>query len=186
MHGQDPASVARSVLEFWLGEVPPEKRFVRDDVLDATIRTRFGGLHTHLMASHAADFRADARTTLAAVIVLDQFSRNLFRGAKEAFASDPLARELARHAIERGWDASMTRVERQFLYLPFMHAENRDDQAFSMKLYEALGDPNVLSFARRHAEQIERFGRFPQRNEALGRVTTEEEAAFLTRPHARF
>lgn len=186
MDWHDPTSVARSVLEFWLGEVSPEKRFVRDDALDATIRARFGELHARLMASRAEEFRADAKTTLAAVIVLDQFSRNLFRGTKEAFASDPLARELARHALERGWDASMTTVERQFLYLPFMHAEDRDDQALSMKLYEALGDPNVLSFARRHAEQIERFGRFPQRNEALGRATTAEEEAFLTRPDARF
>ena len=100
--------------------------------------------------------------------------------------ADPLARALARLAIDRAWDRRMSALERQFLCMPFQHSESRADQLFSVALFERIGEPEALRYARLHAEQIERFGRFPQRNDALGRQTTAEEAAALSSPGARF
>ena len=189
MNYTDPktaAAQAHEVLHFWLEEVPAAQRFVRDDALDVTIRERFGALRDRLLDSRAEAFREDPKTLLGAIVALDQFSRNMFRGSPDAFAADPLARELARLALDRGWDRGMSVTERQFLYLPFMHSEDVADQALCVKLCRELGEPNTLAFAEKHAAQIERFGRFPQRNEALGRATTPEEAAFLEQPDARF
>lgn len=189
MNDIDPttaADEARGVLRFWLEEIPAEKRFARDDALDATIRERFTNLRERLLATRAEAFRDDPKTLLGAIVALDQFSRNMFRGSPDAFAADPLARELARHALDKGWEREMTTTERQFLYLPFMHSEDLTDQALCVKLCRELGEPNTLAFAEKHAAQIERFGRFPQRNEALGRDTTSEEAAFLEQPGTRF
>ena len=170
---------AAAVLHFWLHEVPAEKRFARDAVLDAECARRFRDLRDELAATGAAGWWDSARDVLAAVIVLDQFSRNIYRGSAEAFAADPVARALADKAVVEGWDRSLTADERQFLYMPFQHSEEASDQDRSVTLFEQLGEPEPLNFARLHWDVIARFGRFPGRNAALGRETTAEEAAFL-------
>jgi uncharacterized protein (DUF924 family) len=116
---------------------------------------------------------------LAAVIVLDQFSRNMFRSTPRAFAADPIARRLARQAVERGLDVSMAREERLFMYLPFEHSEDREDQALSVHLIGQLGHEEWTRFALAHQSIIDRFGRFPHRNAVLGRTSTKEEIALL-------
>jgi uncharacterized protein (DUF924 family) len=178
---------AGEVRRFWLEETPAELRFARDAALDAEIFARFEALRDAVLASHAAGWRDDPYNLLAAVILLDQFSRNIHRGSAEAFAADPLARALTREALAHGWGAGLTAVERQFLYMPLMHSESMADQLVGIALFEADGkDGIVADFARRHAAQIARFGRFPQRNAALGRMTTEAEAELLARPDQHF
>lgn len=186
MGPSDVVERAREVLDFWLRDTPKEKRFAADPALDAEIERRFGALRDSVVRTHAADWADDPTMLLAAIVLTDQFSRNLFRGSAAAFASDGLARELARYALDRGWDKPMPPLERQFLCMPFMHAESRTDQLLSVALFEAIGDDDALRYARLHLEQIERFGRFPQRNEALGRTSTPDEIAFLSSPGARF
>ncbi|WOK37032.1 DUF924 family protein [Sphingomonas sp. C3-2] len=177
---------AREILDFWLVETPPERRFVKDAALDREIAGRFGALRAEVKADNASAWRNEPDMLLAAIILFDQFSRNIFRGEAEAFATDPLARELTRLALTREWDRGMTVVERQFLYMPLMHSEDIDDQALCVQLFEGMGDPLLLDFAVRHAAQIERYGRFPQRNLALGRQSTPEEAEMLSRPGETF
>lgn len=168
-----------AVLHFWLEEVPPEKRFARDAALDIECERRFRHLRDEVAATGAAGWWDDPRSLLAAVILLDQFSRNIYRGHAEAFAADPIARALAEKAIEQGWDRAMDPAERQFLYMPFQHSEDAVDQERSVALFEALGEEQALRFARLHRDVIARFGRFPGRNAALGRTDTPEEKAYL-------
>lgn len=170
---------ARDVLRFWFEETPAELRFARNDGFDAAIRARFGELLGRLKVSRAAGWEERPETLLAAVIVLDQFGRNLFRGDARAFEADPVARGLTRTAMRNRWDTGMTTDERAFLYLPLEHSEDAGDQADSVAAYAALGDAEYLKFARDHRDAIERFGRFPARNPALGRESTAEEKAWL-------
>lgn len=175
---------AEAVLHFWLQEVPPENHFARDDALDAECARRFQGLRDTLAATGAKGWADDPRHLLAAVIALDQFSRNIYRGAAAAFAADPLARSLAAKAVAAGWDLAMAQTERAFLYLPFQHSEDEADQDRSVALFDALDDEESRRFARLHRDVIRRFGRFPGRNAALGRTDTPEEAAFLREDRA--
>ena len=175
---------AREVLQFWFEEVAPERHFAKDDALDRAIAERFGALQRQLLATEAAGWRDDRDTLLAAVIVLDQFSRNLFRGQAAAFAADPLALELTLIGIARGDDRLMPPERRAFLYMPLMHSEDAGVARFSLHCFEALGNPTNLKFARDHADVLARYGRYPSRNAALGRVSTEAEAAYLSRPDA--
>ena len=186
MDEREPAWVSE-VLDFWFGELGPRQWFARDAALDEAIRARFGALHAHLLATRAVEVeRLGARATRAAVIVLDQFSRNLHRGSALAFAGDAIARELARAAIARGEDAALPANERLFLYLPFEHSEDPDDQELSVRLQEQLGNAEWIRYAIAHRDLIARFGRFPHRNAALGRDSTPEEAAALARPGNSF
>lgn len=123
---------------------------------------------------------------LAAIIVLDQFPRNMFRDDARAFATDQAALALAKRAISEGTDMRLAPEQRAFIYLPFQHAETRDDQARSIELFTALGNPNNLDFALRHQAIIACFGRFPHRNSVLGRASTAEELAFLQEPGSSF
>lgn len=177
---------AAEILHFWLEEISPEKRFVHDPAIDRACRQRFAGLRDAVLASAATGWRGGPGPLLAAVILLDQFSRNLFREDARAYEADPLTRSLTREALARSWDAGMDPAERQFLYMPLMHSEVMADQVESLRLFAALGEKEPLDYARRHAAQIARFGRFPQRNALLGRATTPAEAEFLSRPDARF
>lgn len=174
---------AQDVLCFWFEETPDRLWYVRDHGLDAACASRFGPLRDAVLASRAEGWRDDPETTLAAIILLDQFSRNIFRGDARAFAADPLALELAKEAVARGWPDRFEERRRQFLLMPFMHAEDRAMQRRSIELFTGTGNE---IYAIRHAEQIERFGRFPQRNAALGRETTPEEERFLSQSGARF
>lgn len=177
--GTDDVQVhARGILDFWFG-LPPEKHFAKDEALDREIAARFGPLRERVLATEAAGWRDDPDALLAAIILLDQFSRNLHRGEAQAFAADPLARALVDEAIGRGWEGRYPPDRRVFLYLPLMHAEDQALQALSVKAYEALGLEENTQFAREHCDVLARFGRFPGRNAALGRESTAEELAWL-------
>jgi uncharacterized protein (DUF924 family) len=167
------------VVHFWFSELRPESWFTRDESVDATIRKRFGALHASLTEKVPASVTATPHGALAAVIVLDQFSRNLFRNSSRAFACDATALAIAQEAIKSGFDRELERNQRAFLYLPFEHCEDRAMQQRSIELFTELGDANALSYARQHQEIIERFGRFPHRNRVLGRESTREELEFL-------
>ena len=175
----DPAEAARAVLAFWFGEVGKDRWWARDVALDAAIAARFGDLRDAVLASRARGWRDDADTLLAAIILCDQFSRNVHRESRKAFEADALARELTMLALERGWDAGMTIDQRQFLLMPLMHSEKLVDQVRGLAEFAALGDANVTHYAQLHHDQIARFGRFPGRNAALGRRTSEAEQAVI-------
>ncbi len=173
-----------AVLEFWFEELRPESWFKRDDVVDHQIRDRFGEIHSRLLREGLAP--TSAHEALAAVIVLDQFSRNMFRGTARAFASDAKAHALAMTALTAGWDRELDTHCRLFLYLPFEHSENIEDQRRSVALICALGDPRLTEYAVAQERIIERFGRFPHRNTALGRTSTAAEQSFLNEPGSSF
>lgn len=177
---------AQAVLDWWFNVLPPEKQFARDDAVDAEIRGKFGALHAQLSQGVPDAWLGDAQSMLAAIIVLDQFSRNLFRDDARAFANDPAALDLTETAIERGWDADLTPAERAFLYMPLMHSEHLPDVERCEALMAAAGLGNNADFAARHAETIRKFGRYPARNEALGRESTEAETALLRANPAGF
>jgi len=180
----EPAWVAE-VLRFWFVEISPTLWFAKNKALDQQIRDRFLATHQQLLASEAAGI-SGPRTMLAAVIVFDQFSRNLFRGDAHAFAADATARRITNQAIEQGFDAAMSAPERMFLYLPFEHSENVADQARSVALTQTLGNEEWTRFALAHKQIIDRFGRFPHRNAALGRQSTAEEIEMLKGPMSSF
>ncbi len=166
------------VVAFWR-QAGPSAWFAKSDDFDQRFSQRFQQAH-HAAARRELDAWADtAEGTLALLILLDQYPRNSFRGTGHMFAADPLARHFARQALARGFDQAVEPVLRPFIYLPFMHSEDAADQALSVRLYEALGGDSVRH-AHEHQEIIQRFGRFPHRNPALGRETTAEEAAFLS------
>lgn len=172
------------VLDFWFRQLSQRDKFAKSDSIDADIGRRFGDLYDRLARELPAP--ASARGALAAIIVLDQFPRNMFRGSAKAFATDGAALALSEAAIEQGFDRALSAEERQFLYMPFQHSEDRAIQARSVDLFARLGDADVLEYARRHCEIIERFGRFPHRNPTLGRESTEEETRFLEEPGSSF
>ena len=166
------------VTRYWFEELRPEAWFRKDARVDDAIRERFAALHDEVAQLRPEQF-ATARACLAAVIVLDQFSRNMFRGSPRSFATDSLALAISQHAIAAGLDQQLTKQQRWFLYMPFQHSEDRKVQARSIELFTQLDDPENLGYARRHQEVIDRFGRFPHRNEVLGRVSTPEELQFI-------
>lgn len=172
------------VLKFWFEELQPAAWFAKDAVVDAQIRGRFERLHEQLSLGELP-VPNTPRGHLAAVIVLDQFPRNMYRGSAKAFASDAKALEVSAHAVDAGFDREMTKQERQFLYLPFMHSEELAMQTRCVELFAALNDTDLMKYATEHRDIVERFGRFPHRNAALGRDSTPEEAAFITN-HAGF
>ncbi len=187
MSGTEAAEApwVRDVLAFWFDELGEAHWFSKSDAIDARIRRRFGSLHERIVSD--AGYGVDTpRPLLAAVIVVDQFSRNMFRGTPRAFAADPIGRRLARQAIDRGFDVSMTPAERLFLYLPFEHSEDRGDQALAVRLIGQLGNEEWTRYALAHQSIIDRFGRFPHRNAVLGRTSTPEELALLEDPLGSF
>ncbi|TYL94323.1 DUF924 domain-containing protein [Bradyrhizobium rifense] len=166
------------ILAFWR-EAGRERWYKRNDAFDAEVRRRFLLLWQKAAAGALASWEGSDDGALALVIVLDQFPRNIFRGTPEAFASDALARDVARRAIERGADARIDPLLLEFLYMPFMHSEHLPDQLQCVALFENTENAENLKYAREHADIIQRFGRFPHRNGLLGRETTADEQAFL-------
>lgn len=169
---------ARAVIAFWR-EAGAGRWFKADPAFDAAIRARFGMLHEEAAQGALASWEATAEGALALVLLLDQFSRNLFRGDARAFAQDEAARAIAERAIARGFDKAFPVPERRFFYLPFMHAEDMAAQERCIALCRAAGDPEGVRYAEAHRDIIARFGRFPNRNAALGRATSGAEQAFL-------
>lgn len=170
------------VIDFWFRELTPSQWFTPGGPeLDALVRKRFGALVEDARRGALDHWASSPRGSLALIIVLDQFPRHVFRGAPEAYASDPKAQRLACEGIEAGVDEQLTVAERQFFYLPLMHAEDPDLQARSVERFTALRNEmeGVLGFAVGHRDIVVRFGRFPHRNQILGRASTAEEAAFL-------
>ena len=172
------------MLRFWLEETPEEKRFAKDAALDAEITERFGAWRDAVLASGAKGWTGDPVDLLGAIVLLDQFSRNIHRDSPRAFEGDALALRLAKLAVANGWNTGMSGLERQFVNLPFEHSETPDDQRQSVRLFTDLGDAEALRYAREHQAVIAQFGRFPSRNAALGRASTPDEEAYLSRPDA--
>ena len=168
----------KDVLAFWHG-AGPDKWFAKDDAFDVACRERFLATYEAAAAGLLSDWEATPEGTLALVIVLDQFPRNMFRGDARTFATDPLVRAVADRALVRGIDRDMVLSDRQFLYLPFEHSELLSDQERACALFRATGDGELIKWAELHIEIIRRFGRFPHRNKALGRDSTVEEQVFL-------
>jgi uncharacterized protein (DUF924 family) len=177
---------ADDVLRFWFDELTPKQWFMRDDAVDQTIAERFGALHRAAAAAELADWRQTVGGRLAEVIVLDQFSRNIHRGSALAFASDTMALVLAQEAIAAGADAVLPVRRRTFLYLPFMHSESAVVHEEALVLFAAPGMEQNLDYERQHKAIIDRFGRYPHRNIALGRESTADELAFLKEPGSSF
>jgi uncharacterized protein (DUF924 family) len=193
-------AVATSVLQFWFGGDAPgegaygqQRRvwFKKDPAFDAAIRDRFLDDYEQAAAGGYDPWRSQPRSTLALLLLLDQFPRNLFRGEGRSYATDAYARQVTNGAIAQGFDALLLPVERVFLYLPLEHSEDPEDQARSVQYFEQLVAvapdlASTLDYAYRHQAVIDRFGRFPHRNAILGRASTPEELAFLQQPGSRF
>jgi uncharacterized protein (DUF924 family) len=177
---------ARKVHEFWFAECGPDDWFKKSDALDAEIQERFGPLHTKLARKTAGEFLNSPEDAFAAIILFDQLSRNLFRGNSRSFASDPLALEIARGMIAKGWDEDIAQEWRVFVYLPFEHSEALEDQDACVELVTALGDEEFTRYAKAHRDVIKRFGRFPHRNAILGRTSTPVEEEYLSTPGSGF
>jgi uncharacterized protein (DUF924 family) len=166
---------ARDVLGFWFAR-DPKQWWKADEALDAEIEERFRSLWEEQRERPPEDFLEAPDHALAAVILFDQFPRNMFRGHADQFATDPLALAIARGAVERGYD-DMPAERRQFLYMPFQHSEDLADQRRSLLLFAALGQAEQIRYARLHHDIVERFGRFPHRNAVLGRKPRADELA---------
>jgi uncharacterized protein (DUF924 family) len=186
---------ADEVLDFWFGrEDEPgygefrEEWFRKDPEFDREVRDRFEGLHQEAAAGQLDGWKEDARGCLALVILLDQFPRNMYRGDPRSYATDRKAQETAEYAVDHALDRELPEFQRMFLYMPFMHSEDLAHQRRSVELFRGLGEGegDGDSYAVRHMKIVERFGRFPHRNEVLGRPTTPEEAEFLKEPGSSF
>ena len=177
---------AEDILNFWFN---PENRslwFAKSDEFDAKIRDKFQIIHHQAIQAELWSWRHTPEGRLAEIIVLDQFSRNLYRDQAQAFAYDSMALMLAQEAISLQLDAQLNPEQRSFLYMPFMHSESKLMHEFALKLFQRLGNEINLSFEKKHKVIIDRFGRYPHRNAILGRSSTPEELTFLTHPNSSF
>ena len=187
-------AAAGAVLQFWFGEgpddVPRKVWFANDAAFDRLCRERFADTHAAAAAGQLDQWQETPAGALALTVVFDQLSRNIYRGTPEAFAQDGRALDIARSAVERGFDRQLPPLRRMFLYLPFEHSEDRAMQARSVELFESLRGPDwlddAIDYAHRHRDVIERFGRFPHRNAILGRSSTAAELEYLATPGAGF
>ena len=205
MNTPDPDMTAAAVLAFWLGAHPIDAAamarvqgqwFMKNEAFDAELRQRFGPTIDAALAGGLGDWPESAEGRLALLIVLDQFTRNVFRGDARSFSGDARALALAQEGIARGHDRAIPPLARIFCYLPLEHAEDLEMQARSVALFTALRDApasepkaffdNTLDYARKHQQVIARFGRFAHRNAILGRASTPEELAYLAQPGAGF
>jgi uncharacterized protein (DUF924 family) len=177
---------ARDVLDFWFVQHGQEDWFGAKPEFDALIAAEFGETHTAVARGEAWSWRTTAEGRLAEIIVLDQFSRQLFRGRGEAFAHDDMALTLAQEAVAGGHHNFLPVPQRMFMLLPYQHSESAVVQAESVRLHLAMGVPEMLKFAEGHAACINRFGRFPKRNAALGRRSTEEELEYIASAEGMF
>ena len=176
---------AQEVLQFWFKEISPQQWWRRDPAFDEFVRARFGEVHSAASRVELWAWRDSAAGRLAEIIVLDQFSRNIYRDDARAFASDALALALAQEAIRAGADLQIAGERRAFVYMPYMHSESAVVHAAATDLFRERAPAN-LDYELRHKAIIDRFGRYPHRNAALGRLSTPEELAFLAQPASSF
>lgn len=174
------------VLRFWFEELNHEQRFSGDAEIDAMIIDRFTDIHSQVAAGEFWQYRTEVYAYLAEIIVLDQFSRQLFRGSGQAFAYDGMALTLAQQAIAANLDQQLDQTERMYLYIPFMHSESRVIHEQALPLFESLGIAEALKYEHVHKGIIDEFGRYPHRNKQLGRESTAQEKAYLEKNHESF
>jgi len=171
--------LVREIVDFWFSEESREKWFNSTLEFDERIRSRYEKLWGLARTGAYDHWEQEAQSALALVIILDQFPLNMFRHDARQYSTEAQARKIARGAIEKGLDEQLSPTQKAFLYLPFMHSEYLPDQQRSIELYEKAGLENNLSYARHHHDVVKRFGRFPHRNDALGRSSTSEEIEYL-------
>lgn len=176
----------QDVLRFWFEEIEPKMWWASDPGFDNRVRDGFLAILQQAAQAELFAWRAEPKGRLAEVIVLDQFSRNIHRNTPSAFAQDAMALVLAQEALAAGADSALSAVERGFLYMPFMHSESREIHKWAESLFRANGLQNNYAFELRHKAIIDRFGRYPHRNQILGRVSTPEEVEFLKQPGSSF
>jgi uncharacterized protein (DUF924 family) len=174
------------ILKFWFEDIKQSQWWRKDEAFDGMIRDKYLALHGRATKCELYQWRATARGRLAEIIVLDQFSRNIYRDQAGSFAADALALALAQEAIALGADKQLTVLEQGFLYMPFMHSESAAIHIDAIALYEACGLASSLAFERKHKEIIDRFGRYPHRNAILARTSTPPEIEFLSLPSSSF
>jgi len=174
------------IIHFWFTEIKPRNWFIKDLEFDAMLKRRFGDIHQKVAAGELGNWREKPLGRLAEVIVLDQFSRNLFRGSAQAFAYDGQALVLAQMAIREGVDLNFKAQQKSFLYMPFMHSESQVIHQHAVALFNQVGIENNYDFELKHKAIIDRFGRYPHRNEVLGRASSAEELKFLSGPGSSF
>lgn len=174
------------ILSFWFSELIPQQHFVKDAALDESIRTRFAPTLEAAARCELFPWRATPEGRLAEILVLDQFSRNVYRDTAHAFAQDALALVQAQELVASGYDRSLPLAQRSFAYMPYMHSESALVHTQAVALFSQPGMEDTLRFELRHKEIIDRFGRYPHRNALLGRTSTAEELAFLSEPGSSF
>ncbi|MDC0534463.1 DUF924 domain-containing protein [Francisellaceae bacterium] len=174
------------IIDFWFKEAGPSNWWAKDVAFDNLIRERFLSVHNKAIAGELHSWRRTAHGRLAEIIVIDQFSRNIYRGDERSFIYDPVALVLAQEAIQAGSHQLLSIQERTFLYIPFMHSESKAIHEIAVKLFHTKGLEENLNFEYKHKEIIDKFGRYPHRNLILGRVSTSEELAFLKTPNSSF
>ena len=175
-----------TILHFWFTELTPKQHYAKDAALDEAIRTRFGATLEAAARCELFSWRETPEGRLAEILVLDQFSRNVYRDTPRAFAQDPLALAMAQELVASGQDRSLRLAQRSFAYMPYMHSESALVHAQAVELFSQPGLEDTLRFELRHKEIIDRFGRYPHRNALLGRASSPEELAFLSEPGSGF
>ena len=174
------------ILAFWFDPKTKPLHFAQSNAFDQLIREQYQAIHSQASQCELWQWRETIQGRLAEIIILDQFSRNLYRNSPLAFAQDSLALSLAQEAIRLELDQQLPPEQRAFLYMPFMHSESKLIHQYALKLFEALDNPNVLEFEIKHKAIIDRFGHYPHRNIVLDRISTAEELEFLNQPNSRF
>lgn len=167
------------VLEFWFESLTPEQHFIKNDSLDLKMVERFIVVHSQAVAGELSSWRETAEGRLAEIILIDQFSRNIYRGEPKAYAGDAIALVLAQEAIRLGLNRNFSAEYRLFLYMPFMHSESRSIHETAIKLFSEPGLEESLPFEIDHKKTVDRFGRYPERNSILGRANTPDEEEYL-------
>ena len=176
--------MAQEIIEFWFSPEVSERWFNSTQEFDRQLTERFESVWEQASQGDLDDWMSSAEGCLALVIVLDQFPLNMFRGEAKSFSTEARSIEVARHAIDQGFDAQLPIEQVSFLYMPFMHSEDLEDQDLCVRLFDKPGLENNLRFAHHHRGIVEQFGRFPHRNEILGRESTEAEVAYLNSKEA--
>lgn len=176
----------QDILHFWFNELSVKDWWSKNDLLDQNITRRFGDLHHQASQGELWSWRESCQGRLAEIIVLDQFSRNIYRNHRKSFANDPMALALSQEAVAKSCDQNLSADEKSFLYIPFMHSESSAIHHQAVKLYDQPGLEKNLEFEILHKNIIDRFGRYPHRNKILGRESTKEEIDFLKTPGSSF